>query len=133
MDIAVHPKVKITALGPAIDKLSALRERKRELEAQIKEIEDDYSRWEEALLDKLKSDGVDKATGKTATASITKSVVADVQDWEAFHKFIKRTGYFHLLQKRVSEPAYRELLETKGTPPPGTQPFTKTKLYLRSL
>jgi hypothetical protein len=41
-------------------------------------------------------------------------------------------GYFHLLQKRVSEPAYRELLE-KGKKVPGVQPFTARKLNLRSL
>jgi hypothetical protein len=41
-------------------------------------------------------------------------------------------GLQQLYYRRVSDPAYRELLETKGVVP-GIQPFTKTKLNLRNL
>lgn len=128
-----QPKLPaVRAIGPAIDKLHALRESKRALEEKIKDIESEYGQLEEALLGKLKADGVDKATGKSATVSITSSVTASVVDWDKLHAFIKKTGNTQLYYRRVSDPAYRELLETKGVVP-GIQPFTKTKLNLRNL
>lgn len=122
----------IGPIGPTIDKLHALREKKRALEAEVKKIEGEYAGLEEQLMEKLSADGLDKATGKAASVSITSNVVGNVVDWDALNKYIKRTGYFHLYQRRVSDPACRELFETKGSIP-GVEPFTKKRLNLRSL
>ena len=126
------PKIEIKAIGPMVDKLWKLREDARALEAQIKTIEDKAKSMEEEIAEQLKAQGLDKATGKSASISQTSTIVADVQDWPAFHAYIAKNKFFHLLQKRVSDPAYRELLEA-GKKVPGVQPFSRKKLNLRTL
>ena len=128
--------MKAPTLGGLIDKLNDVREEKRKLAEQEKELNARYAEIEEQLLQRLDAEGMDKATGKKATASISKVVVASVTDWEKAYAFIKKTGYFHLLQRRVSDPAFRELLEQKGEAAmkkAGMESFTKTNLNLRSL
>ena len=75
---------------------------------------------------------VERLTGKAASVSISTSTVANVEDWDAFLAWIYKTKNGHLLQRRVSDPAWREMVEIKGVVP-GTQPFTKKRLNLRAL
>ena len=73
-----------------------------------------------------------KAEGKKAGISIGEAVVGNVEDWDALWPYIVKNKYFHLVQKRVSDPGLRELWE-QGKVVPGVQPFTKRTLSVRSL
>lgn len=129
-------KAKVVPLGKLIDQLSEAREAKRAHAEQEKVLNKAFSDIEAMVLARLAEEGMDKATGKKATASISKVVVADVEDWDKFHAFVKKTGYFHLLQRRVSDPGFRELLEQKGEAAMakvGVVPFVKTNLNLTAL
>lgn len=109
-----------------------IREKKRALEEQVKALEAQAEEVQQRLMETMVSQGLDKFTvAGCGTVSVSKSVVADVQDWDEFYGFIHKKKYWHLLQKRVSDPAYRELLEA-NTKVPGVQPFTKTRLNLRA-
>jgi hypothetical protein len=119
-------------IGSRIDALNQLREDKRALEEKIKVIEESYRELEEALMETLQKQGMDKATGKKASVSVSSIVVGNLVDDTAFFAYVKKTGYFHLLQRRLSDPAIRELLESKGSIP-GVEPFVKKRLNLRSL
>jgi hypothetical protein len=123
--------LKKLTLGALIDKLDAAREKKREINEDLKVAEAAYNEVEDEVKNRLMIEGMDKATGKRATVSLSKVVVANVTDWDAFYAYVKKTGYFHLFQRRVSDPAWRELSEKK--PVPGTEPFEKLNLNLRSL
>lgn len=127
MTAAIKP-----TLGSQIDALNALRETKRELDAKIKEVETQYEAAQLAVLEALEAQGTDKATGKTATASISVSVVGNIDDRDMLNAFMKKTGNFQLLQNRISLPAMRELLEKKGAIP-GVAVFHKKTLNLRAL
>lgn len=131
--ITAEKKLKLNklTLGALIDKFDAARETKRDITADLKVAEDEYDLIEEVIKERLKTEGMDKATGKRATVSLSKVVVANVIDWDEFYKYVKKTGYFHLFQRRVSDPAWRELSEKK--PVPGTEPFEKLNLNLRTL
>ena len=131
-DAPVKPLRKIKGIGPAIDDLFALRAKKQELEARVKKIEAEYAEIEEALMAKLKAEGTDKGAGKLASASISSVVVGNLDDADKFFAYVKKTGYFHLMQRRLSDPAIRELLASKGSIP-GVTPFTKVRLNLRVL
>lgn len=119
-------------IGDKIDQLAALRDRKRELEAQVAEIEGEYKGIEEQLLEQLEAQGISASKGVTASCSITKSVVANVTDWDAVFKYVKKTGHFHLFQRRLTDASYRELLEA-GKTVPGVEPFVKKRLNLRAV
>lgn len=122
----------MSTIGAKIDKLHDLRESKRALEEQIKEIVGKASELENALMEQMDTEGVSKSTGNSATVSITLSVKPSVDDWEAFYKYIHRMKYYHLLERRPSVTGCRELLETKGKIP-GIVPFTQRKLNIRSV
>lgn len=122
---------KVQTVGSLIDQLDKTREKKRKLDEQVKILEAEYSALSQTLIERLQQEGMDKASGKSATISLSNVVVANITDYDALTKYVKRTGYFHLFQRRISDPAFRELLETKGSVP-GLEPFTKVKLNHRS-
>jgi len=63
---------------------------------------------------------------KVETYNAEKLVVAD---WDKFYAYIKRTGRFELMQKRLSEGAAQELFDDKKNVP-GVEPFTVVKISL---
>lgn len=117
-------------IGKIIDKMFDLREQRRRLEEEAAKLEADYKAQEEMLMERMGKENTDKAAGKKASVSITTGVVANVTDWAKVEAFVKKTGNFQLFQRRVSDPAFRELMESKG-PVPGMEPFTKKKVNLR--
>lgn len=127
---AGKPAVKKASLGLQIDALFKLREKLRSIQAQEKDQMDLISAAEVVLMETMKAEGVDKSTGKLATVSISSTIAANVVDWDTFWAFVYKNKFGHLLQKRVSDPAVRELFETKGKVP-GVEPYTKEKLNLR--
>lgn len=127
---AVAPKPR--TLGALIDALDDAREKKRALAAQIKEAEAEYNDLAAQIIERMDSEDTRKGEGKKASASITEVVVAEIEDFDAVWAFAKKHNYGHLFQRRISDPAYRELLERKGSVP-GLKPFTKRNLNLRSL
>lgn len=126
------PKQSPSSLGDDGAQLFKLRDRKRELEAMIKNIDEEAKEIEGRLLKKMVDDKLDKFTvSGHGTLSISSSVVADVRDWSEFEKFVHKHKYYHLFQRRVSDTAYRELLEA-GKKVPGVEPFTKVRLNVRA-
>jgi hypothetical protein len=128
--------VKVTArpatTGAIIDNIWAMREEKRRLETEVKEVEGRIKAAQEQLMERMQQEGIEKATGSKASVSLSTTVVADVQDWDLFWPYVAKNKFWHLVQKRVSDPAYRELLDL-GKKVPGVQPFTKHTVNVRTL
>lgn len=130
--MATKAATKAPTLGSQIDNLWAMRENKRVLEAQIKEVETKIAAAETFVIESLDAQGVDASRGSSASVSITKTTNFNIADFDAFAKYVAKTKYFHLFQRRVSEVAAREVFELKGAVP-GLEPYVKRKLNLRSL
>ena len=122
---------KAPSLGALVDQMWALRDKKRTLEATIKDLEGQIADIESSLLEQMDAQGIDKMSGALATVSISTNTVAQVEDWDSFLTFIYKKKLGHLLQRRVSDPAYRELLE-RGVAVPGVSPFERQRLNLRA-
>jgi hypothetical protein len=122
----------MSTIGAKIDKLHALREQKRALEEQIRQLSGQMDVLENDLIAQMDTEGVSKSTGNSATVSISTSVKPSVDDWDAFYAYIHRFKYYHLLERRPSVTGCRELLEIKGKIP-GVVPFTQRKLNIRSV
>lgn len=122
--------LKKPSLGLQIDALFKLRETLRGIQQQEKDQLALIEAAEVVLMETMKTEGVDKSTGKLATASISDVASANVVDWDLFGAYVLKNKYIHLLQRRISLPAVRELFETKGKVP-GVEPFTQRKLNLR--
>lgn len=122
------------SIGSLIDTAFDLREQERELESQKKKLTAQRTEIEEQILAKFEAEGVDQIRGTKATASLSENEVANVENWDDFYKYIHRQKAFHLLQRRVSDAAWRE--ERMTVPKhkiPGTTPFNKKSVSLKTL
>lgn len=125
---------KTATVGTVIDDLWALREKKRAADAVVAKIEEEIKVQEELVFERLDEQGLKKADGAKASVSVGEATVANVNDWDALWAYITKTKNYQLVQKRVSDLAWRELMGlSKGKGVPGTEAFTKKKLTLRSL
>lgn len=123
---------KPASLGVQIDAIFKTREELRALQEQEKEVEARIREQELVLMETMEREGVDRSTGKLATVSISETLTGNVVDWDVFWAFVFKTKAAHLLQRRISDPAVRELFETKGAVP-GVEPFKKRKLNIRKV
>ena len=119
------------AIGKTIDKIFSLRKKKAELESAMRDLEGQIALLDAEVLEALEASGVEKTATKHGTVSISASTVAQVTDWDAFLSYVYKNKYGHLLQRRVSDPAWRELVE-QGKKVPGTIGFTKKRLNYRA-
>lgn len=124
------PLILADTLGQMIDQLYMLNEEKRVVDAQLADIDRKRRFVESAIMDRMQAMQLEKGGGTMATASISYSIVPDVVDWDDFYRYISRTKYWHLLERRPSSTGCRELFETKGKIP-GVVPFNKVKLSIR--
>jgi len=83
-------------------------------------------------MEEMESQGMKKATGLLGTVSLKETLIAHVLDWDKVYNYILRNKAFHLMQKRISDGAFRELLENrKGKNIPGIDKFNKKGINLR--
>lgn len=75
--------------------------------------------------------GIRSAGNDALKISLSDEIVPTVTDWEALFQYIEREGAFYLLQKRMAAGAYREAHQM-GLEIPGVEPFTKTKMSVRT-
>lgn len=117
------------SLGTIIDERFFLRTQRLEKQKEVDELKKKEQEVEEEILAALKDAGLQRASGHIATASANSETVPTVTDWDEVYNYIQSKGYFHLLQRRVSAPAYRELLTIEGAVP-GIDPTVITKLSI---
>lgn len=129
--------IKIHTIGSLCDEQWQLREDKRALEAQIKVISTKMEENEEELTKMLETAGLDASKGKKGSVSLGKPAVHfqfddDNNGFDEFAKYVKKTGYFHLFFRRVSDAGCREIFEKKGVIP-GLKHYTKRRLNLTTV
>lgn len=118
------------AIGDCVAALA----REQQMRFSAEEVAESHKANEEllkaAILEKLADQKLDKGTFHGYSVGRAESIVPQVTDWDAFYAYIKRSNYFHLLERRPASAGCRELFETKGKIP-GVVPFTKVSLSFR--
>lgn len=107
-----------------------LREAKRALEAQLKELDEQLKANEQDILEIADQMGVSRFAVGKLTFSISENVVGHVEDWDKLYDFIWQTKAFHLLHRRLSNAAYKELLDA-GEAPAGVNAVPMRSLNMR--
>ena len=120
-------------LGGLIDKLDRVRDLKRQIQKKLDEATGKENELKELILVIASDQGLSKATGSTATMSISKSIVPVANDWDAANKWILRHSELQLFQKRLSPVRYRELLEDYPRGIPGLESREDVRINLRKL
>ena len=121
--------MELKDLGGAIDQLYQARERRLDLDRQVKALKSEEQQIKMEILDLLAISGLAKASGHLATAGVKSSVIPIVSDWDKVHEFIRTNNRFDLLQKRVSVIAWRDLYDS-GELVPGTESVDDVDLSL---
>lgn len=114
-----------------IAQLSEIRDRRRELAAEDKDLIEKYDTLKAAFVKRMEEEGCTRISSAEGTVILTETVVPQVNDRDAMDKWILDTGNIYLLQSRVNSAAYRELVEA-GQEVPGVMPFHKKDISLRS-
>lgn len=107
-----------------------LREAKRTLETQVKELDAQLAANETDIIEIADEMGLDRFAVGKLTFSISNQVVGNVEDWDALHAYIRENNAFYLLQRRLSNAPYKEILDS-GDSLAGVVPFTKRSLNMR--
>jgi hypothetical protein len=118
-----------TTLGQAIDALYEARAARLAKDAEVKILKAAEVVAKGAVLKLLNETGLAKASGMTATASITTDDVPYLEDWDKVYAYIKANDRFDLLQKRIGVVAWRDLYKD-GILVPGTEAAVDTDISL---
>lgn len=122
---------KHKTINAKIDAMFKIREKVRDLESQIKLLNEEKSEIEAQLILQMDAEGVTKSAGKMASVSISDNVRPSVEDWDAFYAYIHRQKLYHLLERRPSVTGCRELFEKRGKIP-GVVPFVQRQVSMRT-
>lgn len=110
-------------VGACADLLGKLKTKKAELKKELDKVDKDYQRVKEYVINTLPKSEAKGVAGKNFRATIKTKDVPTARDWDKIYKHITRTKRFHLLQRRLSATAVKELWED-GKKIPGIEPFT---------
>lgn len=111
----------MTGLGELSRKLFDLKSKKAELNKEVKELNPLIEEIENHLLAKMKDEGLPKISNDLGTVYISPQVVPHVVNWDTFYEYVRKTNSFHLLERRLTQTAYREMVEN-GEDVPGVDP-----------
>lgn len=128
---AVEP---VMTPGEMIAAMDNIREERKSLAQRDKELVQLWRDIESAMIAHGDNQGMNKMSsevdGATLTATITEEVVPNAVDWDEIYKYIIENEAMHILQRRVSTAAFREL-QGAGESIPGVEPYTNRKILLR--
>lgn len=119
----------MATVGELADLLWETREEKRAHAVIEKEINARIENLEHELLISMAELGIEGGKATHATFSVSKVFTPRVEDWDAFYAYVTKTGYFHLLHKRLSAAGCEEIF-AKEHLLPGVIPDHKTTIRL---
>lgn len=119
-------------IGACADLLYATRQKRLALQKDVEKLEAEESELREHIIQTLPKSEASGVAGKVARVSVGKKEVPTVKDWDAFYRYVKKTGAFELLQRRVTEVAVKERWEA-GEQVPGVEKFHAVTVSINKL
>lgn len=122
-----------TALGELADHLYKIRESRLEIERSVEKLKVEEGAIREHLIQTLpKQELATGIAGKVGKVTIKPAVVAQLKDDAKLYAYIKKTGDFDLLQRRLNEGAIKARWEA-GKAVPGVEPFDVLKVSVTAV
>lgn len=116
-------------LGACVDELGLLREQLSALHRDEEKLKERKAALEQRLIEELPASDAEGIAGKACRATIVTKRVPVVKDWAKLYAYVKKTGAFELLQRRLSTEAVEERWGDKKQVP-GIEGFTVKKVSL---
>jgi hypothetical protein len=121
------------SLALCADKYYQLRQQRLKLQKEVDAIAAEEQAYKQHLIDNVPKSQATGVQGKVARATIVTKEEPQVEDQDAFRKYMNRTKRFGLATKlRPSVPAIRELWED-GKEVPGVKRFTVVTVSLNKV
>ena len=117
-------------IAEVIKAYRALRDRKAQLDAEIKEIKADMQKLENVVLAYLQEQGLQNVKTPFGTAFQTHKERWSIKDWDSLKGWIQQTGNLDVLSKRLATTAVREL-EEEGVELPGVEKSVEIAVQIR--
>jgi hypothetical protein len=95
-------------LALKVDAFKALRDKRLELQKEVDVIESHEKALRAELVELLRESGAASIGGKVATISLTHKLVPVCEDWDKLYDYVRNTGAFELLHRRLADKAVRE-------------------------
>ena len=116
-------------LRELLNTAKSLRTEKRNLEKDVKVINQSLEEINEHIRYKMHAEGIERTAVDGITVSLSKVIAYNIADYTAFHDYIISSGHTGLLQRRVSNKYVSELLRTVDAVP-GLTPFEKENVNM---
>ena len=120
------------ALGACADLLHTLREQRLKLQKEVDAVAANEQLLKEHLIQTLPKSKASGVAGKLVRVLIINKTIPVVKDWPAFYKYVKRTGQFDLMQRRLADSAVAERWEA-GKQIPGVEHFVVPTISMNKL
>ena len=120
------------SLALCADALYKTRQDRLELQRKADELKANETTLTEYIIDNLPKSDAGGVQGKFCRVSIVQKVIPQVENWDEFYKYIKKTGQFDLMQRRVADAAIKERWED-GKQVPGVGTFNKLSLSVNKV
>jgi len=131
--MAIEVKYKFPkALGACADKLFELRNKRLAEQKKVDEIAAEETALKNHIIENLPKSEASGVAGKLARVTVVTKQVPQVKDWDAFYKYVKKTGSFDLMQKRLTDAAIKERWEA-GKEIPGVEHFNAVSVSINKV
>lgn len=120
------------AMGACADRLFELREKRLEMQKATDAVEAEEKAIKEYLIQNLPKSEASGVAGKLCRVTVITKQIPQVQDWDKFYAYIKKTGSFDLLQRRLTDTAVKERWEA-GKKVPGVESFGAVTLSVNKV
>ena len=120
------------ALGACADKLFELRNKRLAEQKKVDEIAAEESALKNHVIENLPKSEASGVAGKLARVTVVTKQIPQVKDWDAFYKYVKKTGSFDLMQKRLTDAAIKERWEA-GKEVPGVEHFNAVSVSINKV
>ena len=120
----------MSGMGKLSRELFALKEKKAEHNKCVTVLNEEIKIVELKLLDAMREEELPKISNDLGTIYISPQVVPSVVNWDAFYEYVSKTNSFHLLERRLTKTAFREMHEN-GESIPGVDPVSFDEVRTR--
>lgn len=124
--------IELATLGQLLDAVDVADKAASIIEEQLRLANEKLQNARDALIRKMAEEETRVASNNNISVTLSEGVRPHVQDWEAFYAFVKRTGGYHLFERRIAKKAFEEVLESRrGKEVPGVSLFAYHRLTVR--
>ena len=118
-------------LGDIIDKIFELRQKKDDINAELKELNAEINDLEYQAICAMDDAGLDKTSTGSGSVSMKIEQYPNVTDLNSLVNWAFENGKPEILQRRVSKGVFKEYFEETGEYPDGIDTFEKKTLNYR--